>query len=276
MESLLIVLSSDNEIYRSLAKQIRTQCAPASSEILVDRANLAQLLTQPEHARAGIVALGAEAAQAALPFTKTHLVVFSLVYNYRSLGLLEGGMVGVSMLPEPGQVLKLLQEINPKITKVAMPTGPGMEDYTVLARRAAEKLGLNLLTPEVASNKELLHFINRLDRQVGGFWLLPDNRILSRETIQQVVSANVKAGRSNVVFSPELFRLGGLISARYSGDAIAGQIRSVVKGSAREQSRFRGTVVQPPAGIINIHEPVVKTLGLKVPAIRQNLIWSGS
>jgi len=273
-ENLLVVLSDSSEIYSHLAEKLRLRSGLKTTILSLDTPQTGELslANQLKSAQGPIIAVGIEAAKFLAPHARKHDVIFALVFNHRELDLLERGMIGVSMLPPPGQVLRLFKAISPQVTTLALPVKPDLADYAALARAEAGKLGLTLDTPEVGNDKELLLLTRKLDPATRGLWLLPDNRIISKENLQQIMAVSVKSGRQLVVFSPTLFPLGGLLSAEFETEATVATILEVALTPDDERRKNRGRLLQPRTGRLAINPGMVETLGLTVPPQHRPLL----
>ncbi len=79
------------------------------------------------------------------------------------------------------------------------------------------------------SDQETLYFFRRMIRDIDGFWLFPDNRILSRRVLQQMLE---EAGRQRVpvnVPSESMLSLGAMVSMTSQAHDIAAAIVRVVR-----------------------------------------------
>lgn len=266
-EPLLIVLSDSSLAYGRLVEKIRAQTRRETIVLSLDTPlpGDRSLASQLKMRQGPVIAIGIEAAKFLAPQAKQRDIVFALVFNHREHRLLEKGMIGVSMLPPPEQVLRLLKAISPQVTALTLPVRPDLSDYAALARVEAGRLGLTLSTPEVGNDKELLLLTRKLDPAIRGLWLLPDNRVISKEGLQQVMAVSVKNGRQTIVFSPTLFPLGGLLSAEYDEEATAASILEAIAGGAADRRKLRGKLLRPSAGHLTVSAAMVKTLGLTVP-----------
>jgi ABC-type uncharacterized transport system substrate-binding protein len=263
-----ILLSDASRPYTELAEQLKRHLAPGTTVVILDAARSPQLPGDGP-----LVAIGIDAAIVARPYANRRDVVFALVFNHGDHRLLEQGMIGVSMLPPPQQVLRTLKSLSPEVTKVSLPCGPNLDEYINLTRREANHLGLTLVSNTIHSDKELLLAVKQLGPSGTALWLLPDNRIVSRESLQQVMASNIRAGRPTVVFSPSLFKIGGLLSAEYDSNAVAETILAVLKKNPAERAKLKGTMLHPQQGTLAINDSMAATLGLSVPAQLKTLLW---
>lgn len=273
-EAVTFVLSGASDTYSSLASIIKARLAgPSFQFVLPVGADLSPgLKAHLTTVKGPVVAIGLDAARAMAPQAATRDVIFALTFNFREHRLLESGSIGISMLADPRQTLKLLRELSPRTGSLALAIGTGGQDYLSVIGREAKRLGITLVTREVASDKELLLFATQLNPSIQAFWLLPDNRIISRDVIQQILAVNIKNGRASVVYAPELLKYGGMLSAQYDPEAIADCLVDVLQRPHLERARLHGTLLQPERAQLSINGDLVRTLGLNVPENRKHLL----
>jgi ABC-type uncharacterized transport system substrate-binding protein len=272
----IIVLSDSGEIFRTLSEQLLRRLGQETKIlVLSDEAEREKLPSLLARHNGPLIAVGLEAAMALIPQADGRDVIFAMVFNHGDYRLLQRGMIGVSMLPPPAQVLNVLKELSPDTTRIIMPSGPNIGNYPALAREEAAKLGMSLVAQQVGSDKELLLLVKKLDRTTQAVWLLPDNRIMSNERLRQVMAVNLKSSRRTVVFSPSLFRLGGLVSAEYNLAAIAETVAEITGRTPADRAKLKGTMRQPAAGALAINGTIAETLGLKISPALEKLVLKG-
>jgi ABC-type uncharacterized transport system substrate-binding protein len=156
-------------------------------------------------------------------------VVFSQVFNYRHHGLLRENSRGVASLPPLDAQLAAWKEVDPTVARIGMIVGEGHDDLIAEARSAAEKRGIELVVQVTNSDQETLYYFRRMIRNIDGFWLLPDNRILSARVLREMF-ADAKRQRVPVsVPTDSMLSLGGMISMTTSAADIAESIVKVVR-----------------------------------------------
>ena len=266
-EALLVVLSDSSSAYGRLVEIIRTRSDRETTILSLDTPLPGEhsLASQLQASQGPVIAIGIEAANFLAAQASQRDIVFALVFNHRDHRLLAQGMIGISMLPPPEQVLRLFKAISPQVTTLVLPVSPDLASYAALARTEASKLGLSLDTPEIGNDKELLLLTRKLDPAIRGLWLLPDNRVVSKDSLQQIMAGSVKNGRQTIVFSPTLFPLGGLLSAEYDEEATVVTILEAITASAEHRRKLRGQLLRPRASRLTLNPGMVETLGLTVP-----------
>jgi ABC-type uncharacterized transport system substrate-binding protein len=156
-----------------------------------------------------VAAIGEFATKQALKLEGKH-IAFAEVFTFDNT-MLEKGMVGVSMLPNPDKLFLAWKTINPELESVAILTGPDCEDQIKLIRESAKRYKIQLVHREVNNDKEMLYQGEKLIASVQGYWMLPDHRVLSRRAMKDFMSLSLKKSKQVVVFNRQLLDYGGLI-----------------------------------------------------------------
>lgn len=133
------------------------------------------------------------------------------------------------------------------------------------AHAAARENRLKLIHVETRSDKGTLYAYKRLAGKIQGLWLVPDNRVLSREVIINMMSYSVKQGKQVAVFVPDLLGLGGILSVETISTDIAMQVLARVK-LAEENDGVPGPSIVPlTKADIKINSVMAKRLNLRIP-----------
>ena len=262
-----IVLSADVSVYKEAAEILRNKLNGEARIYALGKSRLLdnKVITDIQSSDSThLVAIGMRAARA-VSRVEQKPVIFAYVLNYRDHGLLSSNVKGVSALPGAQQLFRDWKAISPQIRKVAVITGANFEHYIKHAARQAATNKIDLLHFVVNTDKEFLYQSKKLPGDIQGQWIIPDNRILSRKVLIEVLTYNAKLGKQTVVFSPKLLDLGGLFYSRISHEEIAEKIYQRLLDSA-DGTKIPGKDVL----LLNRHEmginPVMaKQLGLTIP-----------
>ena len=175
-----------------------------------------------------VIAIGLRAAQSSIAMSD-HPVVFSQVFNYKRHDLLKDNSRGIAALPPIDAQLAAWKEADPTVSRIGLILGEGHEELITEAEIAAERHGIDLVVQISHSDQETLYFFRRMIRDIDGFWLLPDNRVLSARVLQQML-ADAKQQRVPVsVPSDSMLSLGAMISMTTKASDIASTIAEVVR-----------------------------------------------
>ncbi len=187
-----------------------------------------------------VVAIGLRAARSSIAMSDTP-VVFSQVFNYREHDLLSHNSRGVSSLAPLSAHLAAWKEFDPEVSTIGAIVGEGHDDLIAEALAAAELHDIELEIQVVGSDQEALYHFRRMVRDIDGFWLFPDNRILSARSLTAILEqANQRRVPVTVTHEP-LLAMGATLSV----SAVAEDIAQTIVGVIREIEAGRIEQVPP-------------------------------
>ncbi len=213
-----------------------------------------------------VVAIGLPAALVARKLAGKR-VIFCQVFNYEDYDLITPWMKGVSAIPPVARQFQTWKKIDPTLTKVGVITGKNLHSLLQEAQTAAKDNQITLSHIEVGSDLEMLYAFKRLSGEIQALWLVPDNRVLSRKILRDLLSTAYRQGKQVLVFSEQLLPLGGLISVENDHADIANQVLARVSRAAAENiSTLSGADILPLTKFkIRINATLVKRFGLTPP-----------
>ena len=156
-------------------------------------------------------------------------VVFCQVFNYAEYPELANAVAAVSVLPSFERQLHFWKGVDSSLTSVGAIFGPGHEALLTDSRRAAESEGLEFEHRVSQSDQETVYLFKRLAADIDGFWLVPDNRILSLSAINEVMEYAAEHEIPVVVSVPELLQFGALMSLAPSPAQVADTVFEVLR-----------------------------------------------
>ena len=184
-----------------------------------------------------IVAIGLPAVRQSRRFSSKPLV-FCQVFNYQDEDLPSVKAKGVKLLPPFELQLGVWKERSPGLKTVGLIVGPNQDDLVAEIELAAERHEINLLTRTVGSDKEMLYAFKRMTPQIEGFWLLPDNRVLSPSVLKEILAYARKHGTQTAVFGSQLLSLGAEISFTSLDTDVADAVLKVLGGPDGKEVLF--------------------------------------
>jgi ABC-type uncharacterized transport system substrate-binding protein len=107
--------------------------------------------------------------------------------------------------------------------------GAGHDALLTEAEIAAQKHDVELQVRQAASDQETLYYFKRMIHEIDGFWLFPDNRILSPRVLTEILQ---QANRRHVpvtVSNDGMLRMGAAISVSTVASDIAATIVRVLE-----------------------------------------------
>lgn len=262
-----ILLSSDIPAYREVADAISAQLGSRAHTWQLDSSfehNAKAIAEIAKSQRSQVVAIGLDAAVIAKKLSDKQ-VIFCQVFNYEDKQLPSATRKGVSMLPSFDKSFAAWKAISPDLEQIAIITGPGLNEYVRKAKAAARANGISLLHREVNSDMELLVEYKNVASKVQGYWLWPDNRVLSSLVMRDVLTFSMRSGKQVAVFNDELLELGALISITSDHKDIANNVIKRLK-RAEGKAMIPGAVIEPlDVANIRINALMAKRFGLSVP-----------
>lgn len=211
-----------------------------------------------------IVAIGPLAAQ----FASKHAagkVIFCQVFNYQDLVPATANMQGVSMLPPPELQFRAWKNLDPGLERVGVITGHGHEGLIAEARKAAQHHGIDLIHRVVRSDQEMLYAFKRLTPEIQGLWLVPDDRVLSRRVLRDIMAYSARHKRQVVVFHPELLQLGGIMSVGSVNADVAEQVIAALSGTSRQSKSSAADLLPLKKIRVELNSSVARELAQTSP-----------
>ncbi len=262
----LIVLQSDeSRAYADVTQAIiarwkgRVEVYQLNPYLEIDEETQARVQSS---ARQLVVAVGLPAARHARRLTGKK-VVFCQVFNYEQAKLVTPWMKGVSALPPLDEQFRAWKNLSPDLTAVSVITGKGLQGLLRDAASAARDNGINLRHIEVNSDLELRYAFERTSPEIRALWLVPDNRVLSREVLRDVLALGQKRKAQVLVFNEQLLPLGGVLSVDSSAEDIAEQVLARVSQASRSEV-IPGPDVTPLTKLnVRFNPNMIKQLGLR-------------
>jgi ABC-type uncharacterized transport system substrate-binding protein len=175
-----------------------------------------------------VVAIGLRAARSSVAMSDKP-VIFSQVFNHREHELLTDNSRGVAAIAPLDAQLAAWKKIDPTIVRVGVIIGEGHEDLIEQARQAAQRHDVDLRVQVTTSDQETLYFFRRMIRDIDGFWLFPDNRILSGRVLQEMLSDANRQQVPVTVPSESMLELGATLSISTVAADIARTIVKVIR-----------------------------------------------
>ena len=229
LPEVAIILTSRQPAYEQVANELGARLDKFAIYDLSDRSQPpVTAFRQINDSESGaVVAIGLRAAKSSLSMSKVP-VVFSQVFNYEQHGLVTDNSRGVAALAPLDAHLDAWKKVDPTLASVGMIIGQGHEDLVTEAEIAADKHGVELHIVRTESDQETLYHFKRMIREIDGFWLFPDNRILSprvlRDMLEQANRRQVPVAVSHEAMLP----MGAAISISSVASDIAATIIDVL------------------------------------------------
>lgn len=230
LPAVAIVLTSNQPAYADVARELARHFENHEIYDLSDasRPPVSVLRLINDNAPGAVIAIGLRAAQSSIAMSEQP-VVFSQVFNYRHHGLLQDNSRGVAALPPMDAQIAAWKDIDPTITRLGLIVGEGHDDLVAEAEIAAQRHGVQLVVQVTSSDQETLYFFRRMVRDIDGFWLLPDSRVLSARVLRQMLDEAKRQQVAVSVPTESMLSLGAMISMTSTAADIAAKVAGIVR-----------------------------------------------
>ncbi len=236
LPQVAIVLSSRHPAYERVAIELGEQLENFTVFDLSDKSQPPVNAFRKIHDSdtSAVVAVGLRAAISATSMSKVP-VVFCQVFNIEQNNLLSDNSRGISSLPPLDLQIAAWKELDPSLSSIGAIVGPGHDDLIAEAEVAAAAHGIELHFRIAKSDRETLYLFNRLVGEIDGFWLFPDNRILSGSVLKEMLSYASRHRVQIAVFNESLLDLGATLSSSTVdadiADTIIGILGQIASGN---------------------------------------------
>jgi hypothetical protein len=229
-QQVAIILSSREAAYEDVALELSKRLDNVAIYDLEDR-------SQPPVVAFGyindsrtdaVVAIGLRAARSSVALAQVP-VIFSQVFNYQDYNLVTDKSRGVSAIAPLDAQLDAWKRLDPTLARVGLIVGTGHDALLTEAEIAAQKHGVELQARVAASDQEVLFHFKRMIHEIDGFWLLPDNRILSPRVLMEMLQQANRHRVPVVVSNDGMLRMGAAISVSTVAADIAVAIMKVLE-----------------------------------------------
>ena len=230
-----VILSSRTPAYESVANELSQQLDRVDIYDLGDKSLTPKEMYDSIRATGteAVVAIGFRAAMFAKTFDDIP-VVFSQVFNVEQIGLDADNVKGVSVLPPLELQIQAWRAMNPNLSSVGAILGSGHDRLIEEAFRSADQNDVRFQYRIAQSDRETLYLFTRLVPDIDGFWLFPDNRILSTTVLRQMLTYAARHRVQVAVFNDSLLTLGATISTTSVESDVAETIVSVASQMIEE------------------------------------------
>lgn len=225
-----IILSSNLAAYADVAAALSKQFKNHEIHDLSDSAQVpATVLSLINDSDTGVVvAIGLLAAKSSVALSRK-TVVFSQVFNYQDHDLLVDNNRGVAVLAPLDAQLAAWKKIDPDISRIGAIVGPGHDELIAAAERAADRHDIDLRVQVTHSDQETRYYFKRMVRDIDGFWLFPDNRVLSQRALQEIMTDAQRQQVAVMVPNESMLQMGATISVSSVASDIANTITRIVR-----------------------------------------------
>lgn len=230
LPSVAIVLAGRVPAYESVVVELEQEFKTFSIFDLNDKSLPPDMAFRQIHDSdtAAVIAVGLNAARMAVAMSRVP-VIFAQVFNYQDHGLVTESSRGVAAIAPLDRQLAAWRGADPTLSSVGIIIGEGHDDLIAKAELAAAEQGLDLSVQVARSDQETLYLYKRMIPDIDGFWLFPDNRILSARVLQEILNEARRRNITVVAPNDALLQMGAAISITTEPSDVAARIAAIVQ-----------------------------------------------
>jgi putative tryptophan/tyrosine transport system substrate-binding protein len=268
---IVILKSADITAYNQAADGFKAMVAGTATITEYDmQGDLAKGRKLARRVRASnadlVLAVGTKAALAAKLEIVDIPILFCMVLDPEKSGLNAPNMTGILLEVPIEHQFATMHSVLPGKKKIGVLFDPEKTgDLVEEARRHARAMGLELVTRQIRSEKEVPAVLRSLIPTIDALWLVPDSTVLTEESISFLLANALDANIPVLGFSSELVRNGALagLSVHYEdvGRQASGLARKILSGQIKAPSRFGPERVR-----LALNLKTAKFLGITIPA----------
>ena len=265
---LLIAQSQHRPAYDQAVRLIQNGCAGgAETMVMGDYAEFDLGRIVREEQPGVVIAVGDQALKEARKLRRQPVVfTMALDINEKNLG---ENVTGVSMSVSADSYLKLFNKL--QLQRIGVLYDPRRSGaYLAKARKAAAGFGIELVTGEVHSPREVPAALSRLkERGVGGIWMLPDSTAVSPENVDAYFHFAQQQNLPVVSFARGYLAKGALAVLEVSRQAIGEQCCTLVKKLRKGTPPSELPVIDVSEASLFINDNVAAKLEIKLSGLDQ-------
>ena len=190
-------------------------------------------------------------------------VLYVMVLNPQSIVSNGDNVSGISMNISQEKQMGIVLDALPDLKTAGFLYNPGRTgELAGRAKRAAAEAGINLITREVHTPREVPSSIGTMKSSIDVFWMLPDITVCSPEVIEFLLLFSLENKIPIITFSGKYLKLGALMSIGIDAFDIglqAGEMAEDILSNAVKVQR-----VDARKAVVTINLKIARKLGIQI------------
>ena len=215
-----------------------------------------------------IFAVGIWALQAVISRPTAVPVVYAMVLNPPSvIGAEAKNVTGASMNVPVEQPIRLFKQLGPQIKRIGVIFNKNRTGYLVRqAQVVAREEGLELVTREIGSAKEVIVALESFQDGIDALWIVPDEMTLSQAVVQQMLLFSYRKRIPLLGLSDRHAQMGALFSLSFaSGEDIGRQAGELAQAILTGRAASGVPPTNARKLFLTVNLKAAQKLGLEVP-----------
>ncbi len=218
-----------------------------------------------------VLAIGVLAATVVKEEIEDIPVVFCMVINHARFQLTKPNITGISTEIAIENQLKGFQSILEPLKNFGVIFDPSKTGNIIeSAEKKTEDAGINLLTYEIDSSKEVSGVMENMIGKIDALWLLPDSTVVTKKTFAFIKSTTIK-NKIPLLCTSDVFVKAGALAAVFSDYKHVGiQASGLSKKILELPTPGSLGIVYPDHYKLTVNTNTAKKLGLKLEVFREH------
>jgi len=196
---------------------------------------------------------------------RTKKIYFGQSFDYGAADKLGDRFRGVSIVPDARSLFQVLRKINPEAKTIGIVAGKNLDPMIKKISADAKKYNFEVVFRSAVNDRAFLYQARKIAGRVDVYWLLPDSRVLSGDSIQEFMRWAIKQGKPVISFTPNLLKLGALMSIEPNDMAVANELRRLLAYDLSGSGRSGPAMKYVEKVDIRISRISLKRMGLSIP-----------
>jgi putative ABC transport system substrate-binding protein len=217
-----------------------------------------------------IFAVGVWALQAVVSRPPSVPVVYAMVLNPPSvLGADAKNVTGASMNVPVEQPIRLFKQLGPQVKRIGVIFNRNRTGYLVRqAQAVAHEEGLELVTREVSSPKDVVAALESLQDGIDALWIVPDETTLSQAVVQQMLLFSYRKRIPLLGLSDRHAQMGALFALSFaSGEDIGRQAGELAQAILNGRAASGVPYTNARKVFLTVNLKAAQKLGLEIPQV---------
>ena len=220
-----------------------------------------------------VVAVGLKAALAAKAEIVDIPIVYMMVLDPLKHQLRAANMTGTLLEVPLDRQLKIVRKFLPTLNRLGALYDPAKTSSRITeASRQATTSNFHLKGLPVESEKDLPQQLRALLPDVEALWLMPDSTVLTNESVRFILESALARQTPVIGFSPELTRLGALLSISVNYGDVGRETGLLTKRILDGEGQLPLTPLPIERFKITVNLKIARFLGIMFPSELTSLI----
>lgn len=215
-----------------------------------------------------ILSIGTESTKSIHGSVRDTPIVFSMVLDPAGNGFINpaDNITGVAMDISPVEQFEALKSILPNVKRVGIVYNPENTGSIIEeAMTCMDKFGLQFITRQVNTNKEVPDVLEKLIGKVDILWAVPDSTVFSPMAYEHILLFSLRNKIPIMGFSPNFVRAGALFTLSCDYEDIGKQTGEIIAAILNGDKSYDIPVAFPRKTLLILNARCAEVMGIEIP-----------